>query len=158
MPNARRLKRWFWVHKWSSLVCTLFMLLLCVTGLPFGTVRRDCTPCTQWLDLHNLLGIVTLVWLFVVAATGVINTLSIPIFHHWQSTQLAEMIDPYRGRPPIERTVSLDRIVDAAAAAGPDMALSFLAFPGNDFAGPHHFAASSCRARRRGPPSCSSRC
>lgn len=109
--------------------------------LPFGAVRRDRTARTRWLGLHNLLGIVTLVWLFVVAATGVINTLSIPLFGHWQATQLVEMIDPYRSRPPIERTASLDRIVDAAAAAGPDMALSFPAFPGNDFAGPHHFAA-----------------
>lgn len=25
---------WAWVHKWSSLVCTVFMLLLCLTGLP----------------------------------------------------------------------------------------------------------------------------
>jgi uncharacterized iron-regulated membrane protein len=27
-------RRWYWVHKWFSLVCTLFMLLLCDTGLP----------------------------------------------------------------------------------------------------------------------------
>src|SRR6476660_9750735 len=28
------LRRWSWIHKWSSLVCTVFMLLLCLTGLP----------------------------------------------------------------------------------------------------------------------------
>ena len=28
------LRRWAWMHKWSSLVCTVFMLLLCLTGLP----------------------------------------------------------------------------------------------------------------------------
>jgi uncharacterized iron-regulated membrane protein len=28
------LKAWLLVHKWTSLVCTVFMLLLCVTGLP----------------------------------------------------------------------------------------------------------------------------
>ena len=28
------MKTWAWLHKWSSLVCTAFMLLLCVTGLP----------------------------------------------------------------------------------------------------------------------------
>jgi hypothetical protein len=27
-------RRWSWIHKWSSLVCTVFMLLLCLTGLP----------------------------------------------------------------------------------------------------------------------------
>ena len=31
-PTA--LRRWSWTHKWSSLVCTVFMLLLCLTGLP----------------------------------------------------------------------------------------------------------------------------
>ena len=28
------IKAWFLIHKWSSLVCTLFLFLLCVTGLP----------------------------------------------------------------------------------------------------------------------------
>src|SRR3546814_13794572 len=27
-------RAWYWVHKWTSLVCTLFLLMLCVTGLP----------------------------------------------------------------------------------------------------------------------------
>ena len=27
-------KRWFKWHKWTSLICTLFLLLLCITGLP----------------------------------------------------------------------------------------------------------------------------
>lgn len=32
--SAKSLKAWAWVHKWSSLICTVFMLLLCLTGLP----------------------------------------------------------------------------------------------------------------------------
>lgn len=28
------LRRWVFVHRWSSLVSTIFLLLLCVTGLP----------------------------------------------------------------------------------------------------------------------------
>ena len=32
--TGSKLRRWAWIHKWSSLVCTVFMLLLCVTGLP----------------------------------------------------------------------------------------------------------------------------
>jgi uncharacterized iron-regulated membrane protein len=27
-------RKWAWVHKWSSLVSTVFLLMLCVTGLP----------------------------------------------------------------------------------------------------------------------------
>ncbi len=34
MVNIRTLKTWAWIHKWSSLICTVFMLLLCLTGLP----------------------------------------------------------------------------------------------------------------------------
>lgn len=32
--QTRALRAWGWIHTWSSLVCTLFMLLLCLTGLP----------------------------------------------------------------------------------------------------------------------------
>jgi uncharacterized iron-regulated membrane protein len=28
------IKNWFIVHQWSSIICTLFLLMLCVTGLP----------------------------------------------------------------------------------------------------------------------------
>ena len=34
MLEARAVRRWSWIHKWSSLICTAFMLLLCITGLP----------------------------------------------------------------------------------------------------------------------------
>ncbi|WP_249126364.1 MULTISPECIES: PepSY domain-containing protein [unclassified Bradyrhizobium] len=33
------LRRWLWVHKWTSLICTLFLLLICISGLPL--VFRD---------------------------------------------------------------------------------------------------------------------
>ncbi|MFD1770355.1 PepSY-associated TM helix domain-containing protein [Sphingobacterium suaedae] len=34
MATVKSAKRWFWWHKWTSLLCTVFLLLLCVTGLP----------------------------------------------------------------------------------------------------------------------------
>lgn len=34
MAQLKSIKRWFWVHRWTSLICTLFLLLLCLTGLP----------------------------------------------------------------------------------------------------------------------------
>jgi uncharacterized iron-regulated membrane protein len=34
MMKSRTIRIWSWIHKWSSLVCTVFMLLLCLTGLP----------------------------------------------------------------------------------------------------------------------------
>lgn len=32
--QARSVKLWSWLHTWSSLACTLFLLMLCLTGLP----------------------------------------------------------------------------------------------------------------------------
>lgn len=107
--------------------------------LPFGTVRRNRSARIRWLDLHNLLGIVTLAWFSVVTLTGVINTLAIPILGQWQATELAEMIAPYDG--PARDPGSAERALAAARAEAPDLQLSFLAFPGNDFAGPNHFVA-----------------
>ena len=32
--SRRAIRAWSFVHKWSSIVCTAFLLMLCVTGLP----------------------------------------------------------------------------------------------------------------------------
>jgi len=279
--NSRKIKTWAWVHKWSSLVCTVFMLLLCITGLPlifhhelghllgtevespampadtprasldrvlevarakhpdrvvqfasqpeddkglwfvtltptpdptddfksvavdartaavlaqpkfdegfmyvmfklhvdlfaglagklflgfmgllllvavvsgvvlyapfmrkleFGTVRREKRPRLKWLDLHNLLGIVTLVWVFVVGATGMINTWADLLIKYWQYDQLSALLAPYKGEPtvPVAERASVQRSMEAAVQQAPGMELSFIAFPGTAFSSPHH--------------------
>src|SRR3546814_6458383 len=32
--TRKTVQAWYLVHKWTSLVCTAFLLMLCVTGLP----------------------------------------------------------------------------------------------------------------------------
>jgi len=59
--------------------------------LEFGTVREGRTKRLKWLDLHNLLGIVTLVWALVVGATGVVNTLADVLLKVWQAPEIAAM-------------------------------------------------------------------
>lgn len=34
MRSIFTLRHWRWLHKWSSLICTAFLLVLCLTGLP----------------------------------------------------------------------------------------------------------------------------
>lgn len=34
MSSLKNARRWFLWHKWTSLICTLFLLMLCITGLP----------------------------------------------------------------------------------------------------------------------------
>jgi uncharacterized iron-regulated membrane protein len=108
--------------------------------LDFGTVRRDRGRRVHWLDLHNLLGIVTLCWLTVVGVTGVINTWADPIFKLWQFGQLAEMISAYKDKPPPTSTVSIDTALQAALAEAPaGKAPAFIGPPGSLFSGRHHF-------------------
>ena len=109
--------------------------------LPFGTVRRERAAHLRWLDLHNLLGIVTLVWALVVGLTGVALTLAWPVLDYWQRTELAALTGAYRGRPPPTSLVSVQAVAETARAAASDMALGSIAFPGTLFAGRHHYAA-----------------
>jgi uncharacterized iron-regulated membrane protein len=108
--------------------------------LAFGTVRHESPPRTKWLDMHNMLGIVTLVWASVVALTGVINTLADPIIDLWRFDEVGEMVAPYQGLPPPKELGSLQKAVDAALALEPGMAVGFIAFPGTTFSSPHHYA------------------
>lgn len=108
--------------------------------LGFGTVRRDRSASIKWLDMHNLLGIVTLTWALAVGITGVINTLGEPVIKLWQFDQMNEMVAPYRNLPPPSQFGSLEQSVRAATSREPEMRLGFIAFPGTSFSSPHHYA------------------
>ncbi len=107
--------------------------------LRFGEVRRERSTRVKWLDLHNLLGIVTLTWAFVVGGTGMINTWADLVVKYWQNDQMAEMVAPYKGQPPLTQLGSLEKAVAAARAQEPGMKLGFIAFPGTAFTSPHHY-------------------
>jgi len=34
MSQLKSIRRWFWWHRWTSLICTIFLLVICLTGLP----------------------------------------------------------------------------------------------------------------------------
>ena len=64
--RAATIRRWSFVHTWTSLICTLFLLLLAVTGLPLifhhelehllgdAPELREMAPGTPHLDLQQL--------------------------------------------------------------------------------------------------------
>lgn len=108
--------------------------------LEFGTVRRERKTRLKWLDLHNLLGIVTLVWLFTVGATGMINTWADLLIKYWQYDQLSVLLAPYKGQTvvPVAERASVQRTLDVAQSAVADSRLSFIAFPGTAFSSPTH--------------------
>jgi uncharacterized iron-regulated membrane protein len=127
----------------------LLLLLAIVSGvvlyapftrkLEFGTVRHGRSARLKWLDVHNLLGIVTLVWALVVGATGVINTLADVLLKYWQATEIAEMLKPYEGSAPPAGLASMQQAIARAEAAEPGMKVAFVAFPGTPFTSSHHY-------------------
>lgn len=108
--------------------------------LPFGTVRRNRSPRTRRLDVHNLLGVCTLCWALVVGATGAVNTLAEQVLALWRADQLAEMAAPWRGRPPLAAPGPVQPAVAAAIEAAPGMAPFFVAWPRTPFTSGHHYA------------------
>jgi uncharacterized iron-regulated membrane protein len=107
--------------------------------LEFGDIRHGRTARLKWLDLHNLLGIVTLVWALVVGTTGVVNTLADVLLQYWQATEIAAMVKPYEGQPPPVTLASMEQSVARARALQPGMQVGFIAFPGTPFASSHHY-------------------
>jgi len=109
--------------------------------LDFGTVRSDKTRRIKWLDLHNLLGVVTVAWALVVGLTGVLNELSKPLFAVWQMTDVAPMLKAYQGKPLVTQTSSLQSAYDKVQARMPGTVLISATFPTplTDRGSPHHF-------------------
>jgi uncharacterized iron-regulated membrane protein len=107
--------------------------------LSFGAVRKDRSRRVTWLDLHNLLGIVTVAWLLVVGATGAMNTLAKPLFDVWRAQELPRLLAPYRDTAIVMEPGSVDAAVETARRAVPDMELSSVLFPSTRFGSPRHY-------------------
>ncbi|KXV61040.1 hypothetical protein AD948_03155 [Acetobacter senegalensis] len=122
--------------------------------LPFGSVRRDRARRLTWLDLHNLLGVATLVWATAVGFTGLVNELQTPLFGLWRVTDVRQILKPYAALPVVsqEHLSSVQAAFDTAAKAAPGNEVTGLSFPGSSFGSPVHYVlwthgASPLRAR-----------
>ncbi len=116
--------------------------------LDFGTVRRERSRLIRWLDLHNLLGAVTLCWALVVGATGVVNTWGDLILKGWQQQQMANLaagrVQRVLTQAPTAaadaRLLPAEFVLRRAMTAEPGMHLSMMAWPGTLLSTPEHFA------------------
>ena len=108
--------------------------------LSFGTVRNQKSTRTRWLDLHNLIGVVTLTWALVVGVTGVISACADLLISAWRAESLTALIEPYRDAPPLTKRAPATRLLDIAHGAAPGMTPDFIAFPGTRFSSEHHYA------------------
>jgi uncharacterized iron-regulated membrane protein len=107
----------------------------------FGIIRTEKSSRLRYLDLHNVLGIITLAWATVVGLTGVINTLAEPALNVWKANELAQMVSAYKNKPAITgKLSSLSSAIEKAKQAAPDMDVSFIAYPGTPYSSKHHYA------------------
>ncbi len=109
--------------------------------LNFGTVRADRATRLKWLDLHNLLGIVTLAWALVVGATGLMNELSDSLFALWQHTDVRAALASWQGKPaPSQAELSsVQAALDTAQRALPGTTFTGVDFPGTEGESPYHY-------------------
>ena len=108
--------------------------------LKFAEVRHEKSTRTRWLDLHNLIGIVTLTWALVVGVTGVISACADLIIAAWRQDSLSAMIEPYKNAPPLTQRAPATELLNIAARAAPGMEPDFIAFPGTRFSSEHHYS------------------
>ncbi|RIA35677.1 putative iron-regulated membrane protein [Ectopseudomonas oleovorans] len=107
--------------------------------LKFAEVRHARSTRTRWLDLHNLIGIVTLTWALVVGITGVISACADILIEAWREEALGALMEPYRGAPPLQQRAPADELLRIAGEALPGMQADFIAFPGTRFSTEHHY-------------------
>jgi uncharacterized iron-regulated membrane protein len=124
--------------------------------LHFGTVRWEKRRLARWLDMHNLLGAVTILWAITVGFTGVLNTWADLILKIWQFGQLAEMTSAYKDAAPPSNLASIGTAVQTATKISPGMTPSFVAYPGTPFSSKSHYAVFM-RGETPLTPACSSR-
>jgi uncharacterized iron-regulated membrane protein len=106
---------------------------------PFGSIRRDAATRIAWLDVHNLLGVTTLLWALVVGATGVINSCSELLLGQWRAQELARLV-PQADAAPRATSMRLQSMVEAAVRIAPGREIAFIAFPGTAFTDAVHHA------------------
>jgi len=107
-------------------------------NLSFATLRKNRHQKLKWLDLHNLTGIITLVWFSVVGITGVINELSKPLFGLWQQQEVKSALqkNPKQAITVHQGLSSIDSAWNLAAEKLPNNTITSINFPGHAYSSP----------------------
>ena len=106
--------------------------------LAFGLVRFGRQSRIVQADLHNLTGIVVMVWALVVGLTGSFLSFSPLIIGLWQKTELSELIRTLPAAPPT-RMAPLDQVRHVADLTVPGKDLAYIFYPGTEYATQRHY-------------------
>lgn len=105
--------------------------------LGYGEIRRSGSRRLRMLDLHNLTGMTVAAWMLVVGASGVMNTLSTPLFGFWIRRDVSPVLAALRARDPIVPSIPVSAAI-AAARRSTGLEPLFITFPTHIGGGPLH--------------------
>jgi uncharacterized iron-regulated membrane protein len=121
----------------ASIVSGIVVYAPFMRRLDFGTIRRASSRLA-WLDLHNMVGMITVVWLLVVGFTGTLNTLSTPAYDLWRMQQLSKLLGPFQGMA-VAAPPSLDAALAAVRVRLPGVKITTVTMPtAGRFGSPQH--------------------
>ncbi len=106
--------------------------------MAFGEIRAGAAR-TRWLDIHNVLGIVTLVWVGVVGLTGALNNLEAPLFERFLAVDVPAALADHADKPTPARLSSAADALGRARAALPDHDPIQIVYPGNPYGASGHY-------------------
>jgi uncharacterized iron-regulated membrane protein len=123
----------------ASLVSGTVLYAPFMRHLQFGTYRTTGRPQLRWFDLHNVVGIVTLMWMLVVGTTGLMNALATPLFGLWRMQTMPELLKPYHGKTKPVHLIRVDEAVRTAEGRLPSMEVASVLFPNGAVGSPLHY-------------------
>lgn len=106
--------------------------------LAFGLIRFGKPVRIVQADLHNLFGIVVMVWALVVGLTGTFLSFSPLIIGVWQKTELQHLIATLPGPTPAS-FVPVDRALEQAHKEVPGKDPAFVFYPNTEFSTGRHY-------------------
>ncbi|MFW7380672.1 MAG: PepSY-associated TM helix domain-containing protein [Oligoflexus sp.] len=120
-----------------SLVTGLYIYGPLMKKLSFAWIRGPSLP--RWSDIHKLIGVLSFAWCLLIAVSGSILAVSGTLLKIYQYTELKQLNQEFPDPGPAQSIISLDEALKMASDASPDLAFSFVSFPGNEFSTKRHF-------------------
>jgi uncharacterized iron-regulated membrane protein len=105
----------------------------------FGKRRAARGSRVAWLDTHNVLSAVALVWMGVLGVTGIINELATPLFVHWLTTDVATDFPQNDPQALPAHLASVDTAIHNVEIAMPHRKVESVDFPTHHFGSPAHY-------------------
>jgi uncharacterized iron-regulated membrane protein len=105
----------------------------------FGERRAARGSRVAWLDLHNVMSAVALLWMAILGFTGIVNELATPLFEHWLSHDVGSAFAATPDTAVPARLAPVSAAIAQVEAALPGRKVGSVDFPTHRFGSPIHY-------------------